>query len=90
MISPIFVIKVVFSILLLLRLTDKIISSAFFLLSYLQTTSVLKTNCCFFIIRNTKDNKKLKMPSNKQTDKQNAKKKTASYLIRGTVFLGNF
>ena len=30
------------------------------------------------------------MPSNKQTDKQNAKKKIASYLIRGTVFLGNF
>lgn len=74
MISPIFVIKVLFSILLLLRLTDKIISSEFFLLSYLQTTSVLKTNCCFFIICNTKDNKKLKMPSNKQTDKQNAKK----------------
>ena len=30
------------------------------------------------------------MPSNKQTDKQNEEKNTASYLIRGTVFLGNF
>ena len=48
MISPIFVIKVVFSILLLLRLTDKIISSAFFF-TLLPTNNLSFENKLLFL-----------------------------------------
>ena len=48
MISPIFVIKVLFSILLLLRLTDKIISSAFFF-TFLPTNNLSFENKLLFL-----------------------------------------
>ena len=66
MISPIFVIKVVFSILLLLRLTDKIISSAFFF-TFLPTNNLSFENKLLFLYNS-------QHKRNKQTDKQNEKK----------------